>query len=79
MCNTIPEWPGRPTALPHEYIECACGTERRACADGYDDACEGGANVVVVNILFHIKKHTLMTGHCIALAIIATKSLAGKN
>ena len=34
--------------------------------------------VVVISIFFHIKKDTLMTGHCIALAIIAATSLAGK-
>ena len=34
--------------------------------------------VVVVNILFQTKKNTLVIGHCIALAVIATKTLAGK-
>jgi hypothetical protein len=35
--------------------------------------------VVVVNILFQTKKNTLMIGHCTALTVIATKTLAGKN
>jgi hypothetical protein len=35
--------------------------------------------VVVVNILFQTKKNTLVIGHCTALAVIATKTLAGKN
>ena len=35
--------------------------------------------VVVVNILFQIKNGTLMIGHCTALAVIATKTLAGKK
>ena len=34
--------------------------------------------VVVVNILFQTKKDTLMIGHCTALTVIATKTLAGK-
>ena len=32
--------------------------------------------VVVVNVSFQIKKDTLMIGHCIASAAIATKTLA---
>ena len=35
--------------------------------------------VAVVNILFQTKKNTLVIGHCTALAVIATKTLAGKN
>ena len=35
--------------------------------------------VVVVNILFQTKKDTLMIGHCTALTVIATKTLAGKK
>ena len=35
--------------------------------------------VVVVNVLFQIKKDTLVIGHCTALAVIATKTLAGKK
>ena len=38
-----------------------------------------GSKNVVVNILFQIKKDTLMIGHCTALAVIATKTLAGKK
>jgi hypothetical protein len=34
--------------------------------------------VVVVNILLQIKRTTLMIGHCTALAVIVTKTLAGK-
>ena len=34
--------------------------------------------VVVVNILFQTKKTTLMIGHCTALAVFVTKTLAGK-
>ena len=34
--------------------------------------------VVVVNILFQTKKTALMIGHCTALAVIVTKTLAGK-
>ena len=34
--------------------------------------------VVVVNILFQTKKNALMIGHCTALAVIVTKTLAGK-
>jgi hypothetical protein len=34
--------------------------------------------VVVVNILFQTKKNTLVIGHCTALTVIATKTLAGK-
>ena len=33
--------------------------------------------VVVVNILFKTKKNALMIGHCTALAVIVTKTLAG--
>ena len=35
--------------------------------------------VVVVSILFQIKKDTLMIGHCTAWAVIATKALRGKQ
>ena len=35
--------------------------------------------VVVVNILFQIKRNASMIGHCTALAVIATKALAGKT
>ena len=35
--------------------------------------------VVAVNIYFQTKKNTLVIGHCIALAVIATKTLAGKS
>ena len=34
--------------------------------------------VVVVNILLRIKRTILMIGHCTALAVIVTKTLAGK-
>ena len=34
--------------------------------------------VVVVNISFQTKKNASMIGHCTALAVIVTKTLAGK-